>query len=93
VVGAIRVARALHLVSIAALVVVGLAIDARAWYWIGIVLAAALLLYEHSLVAPDDLSRLDAAFFTMNGMISISFFFFVLLDRLTRSPLFGLRLP
>jgi 4-hydroxybenzoate polyprenyltransferase len=93
VVGAIRVARALHLLSIAALVVVGLAIDARAWYWIGIVLAAALLLYEHSLVAPDDLSRLDAAFFTMNGMISISFFFFVLLDRLTRSPLFGLRLP
>ena len=93
VVGAIRVARILHVVSIAALVLVGIAIEARSWYWIGVALAGALLLYEHSLVAPDDLGRLDAAFFTMNGMISISFFFFVLLDRLTRSPLFGMRVP
>lgn len=90
---AIRVARILHVVSVVALLAVGFAIDARVWYWVGVALAAALLLYEHSLVAPGDLSRLDAAFFTMNGMISISFFFFVLLDRLTRSPLFGIRLP
>jgi 4-hydroxybenzoate polyprenyltransferase len=90
---AIRVARVLHLISVAALAAVGVAIDAHTWYWIGVALAAALLLYEHSLVSADDLSRLDAAFFTMNGMISISFFFFVLLDRLARSPLFGFRLP
>jgi 4-hydroxybenzoate polyprenyltransferase len=93
VVDAIRVARVLHVLSVVALIAVGFAIDAKAWYWIGVALAALLLLYEHSLVAPGDLSRLDAAFFTMNGMISISFFFFVLLDRLTRSPLLGLRLP
>jgi 4-hydroxybenzoate polyprenyltransferase len=93
IVDAIRVARVLHVISIVALAAVGVAIDAHTWYWIGVALAAALLLYEHSLVAADDLSRLDAAFFTMNGMISISFFFFVLLDRLARSPLFGLRLP
>jgi len=42
--------------------------------WAGVAAVAALLIYEHSLVAPDDLSRLDAAFFTMNGFISILFF-------------------
>jgi len=45
---------------------------------------AALLLYEHSLVRADDLSKLDAAFFTMNGIISITFFGFVLAERLVR---------
>ena len=74
----------LHIASIAALIAVGLIVGAGGWYWVGIGLAATLLLYEHSLVSPGDLSRLDAAFFTMNGMISIAFFFFVLLDRLTR---------
>jgi len=44
--------------------------------WLGIIVVAGLLAYEHSLVQPNDLSRLDAAFFTMNGYISISFLFF-----------------
>ena len=51
-------------------------------YGIGVLVAASLLLYEHSLVKPDDLRRLDAAFFTMNGVISIAFFIFVLAERL-----------
>jgi 4-hydroxybenzoate polyprenyltransferase len=89
----IRVARLMHVTSIVALAVVGLAVNAGAWYWVGTLLASALLMYEHSLVAPGDLSRLDAAFFTMNGMMSIMFFFFVLLDRLTRTSAFGLHLP
>jgi hypothetical protein len=42
-------------------------------------------------VSPDDLRRLDAAFFMMNGMISITFFFFVLLDRLSRVLAFNIR--
>jgi 4-hydroxybenzoate polyprenyltransferase len=42
--------------------------------WLGIAVVAALLSYEHSLVKPNDLSKLDAAFFAMNGYISISFF-------------------
>jgi 4-hydroxybenzoate polyprenyltransferase len=88
----IRVARLLHVVSIAALTAVGFAVDAGLWYWVGVALAALLLVYEHSLVEPGNLSRLDAAFFTMNGMISITFFFFVLLDRLTRATAFGPRL-
>ena len=41
---------------------------------------AGLLLYEHSLVSPRDTSRLDMAFFTMNGVISVTFFLFVLAD-------------
>lgn len=90
-IGAIRVARVLHVVSIAALIDVGLVTQAGGWYWLGIAVASALLLYEHSLVAPGDLSKLDAAFFTMNGMISIAFFFFVLLDRLMRGSAFGSR--
>ena len=82
--GAFRISRALHLLSIAALIAVGWATSAGVLYGIGVTVAAALLLYEHSLVSPGDLARLDAAFFTMNGIISITFFTFVLADRLVR---------
>jgi 4-hydroxybenzoate polyprenyltransferase len=51
-----------------------------ALYWICVAVVGALLLYEHLLVRPDDLRRLDAAFFTTNGVISLSFFAFVLAD-------------
>jgi 4-hydroxybenzoate polyprenyltransferase len=44
--------------------------------WLGIAVVAALLAYEHSLVKADDLSKLDAAFFAMNGYISMSFLLF-----------------
>jgi 4-hydroxybenzoate polyprenyltransferase len=50
-------------------------------YAAGVVIVALLLLYEHSLVHAHDLSRLDAAFFTMNGVISVVFFGFVLAER------------
>src|SRR5687767_9960272 len=88
---AILTARVLHLVSVISLVAVGIAVNAGGWYYAGVVLAAALLVYEHSLVSATDLSKLDAAFFTMNGMISIAFFFFVLIDRLARGALLGVR--
>jgi 4-hydroxybenzoate polyprenyltransferase len=80
--GALRVARALHLITVLSLAAVGAAVPAGWLYWVGVAVAAALLLYEHSLVKVDDLSRLDAAFFTMNGVISIVFFTFVLVERL-----------
>lgn len=51
-------------------------------YFAGVVVVAALLLYEHSLVKPNDLSRLDAAFFNMNGYISVTIFVFTLIDAL-----------
>jgi 4-hydroxybenzoate polyprenyltransferase len=82
--GALAVARVFHTLTVAALALVGLAADAGWLYAAGVVVAAALLLYEHSLVRAGDLSRLDAAFFTMNGIISIAFFGFVLAERLVR---------
>jgi 4-hydroxybenzoate polyprenyltransferase len=76
------VSRLLHLVTVAALTAT-LGIVGAGWIaWLGVFVAAALLAYEHSLVAPDDLTKLDAAFFTMNGIISITVFAFVLGDRL-----------
>jgi 4-hydroxybenzoate polyprenyltransferase len=82
--GSLAVARALHVMTVASLALVGVAAGAGWLYSIGVALAATLLLYEHSLVRVGDLSRLDAAFFTMNGVISIAFFGFVLAERLTR---------
>jgi 4-hydroxybenzoate polyprenyltransferase len=81
---AITIARVLHTLTVSSLVLVGLATSAGWLYWVGTAVAAGLLLYEHTLVAVDDLSRLNAAFFTMNGVISIVFFAFVLAERLVR---------
>ena len=79
---ALFLARLLHLTTIAALGAVGVAARAGAFYLIGLSVAASLLVYEHSLVKENDFTRLDAAFFTMNGVISIVFFGFVLTERL-----------
>ena len=84
---ALTIARALHVVTVCCLAMVGAATftgpsaSAGAFYALGVVVASGLLVYEHSLVKPDDFSRLDAAFFTMNGVISIVFFVCVLLER------------
>ena len=70
------IARVMH-VGVIALLAWLAASFALPWpAWIGIAVVAALLAYEHSLVKPNDLSKLDAAFFTLNGYISISFFLF-----------------
>lgn len=81
---ALVVARILHAGAVIALAAVGSAVGAGWLYWAGVAVVAALLLFEHSLVRVDDLSRLDAAFFTMNAIISIAFFSFVLAERLVR---------
>jgi 4-hydroxybenzoate polyprenyltransferase len=78
--GVFRGARLFHLGTLALLVAAGLGLDVGLLYWIGVAVVAALLGYEHSLVRPGDLRRLDAAFFTVNGVISIVFFWFVLGD-------------
>jgi 4-hydroxybenzoate polyprenyltransferase len=73
-------ARLFHLGTVVLLIVAGLGLPVNAWYWLGVAAVAALLAYEHSLVRPGDLRRLDTAFFTMNGVISVTFFAFVLVD-------------
>lgn len=74
------VARACHLATVAFLVAAGLGLDVGLLYWLGVAAVAALLAYEHSLVSPSDTSRLDTAFFTMNGVMSVTFLAFVLGD-------------
>jgi len=81
--GAFAGARISHAAAIACLVAAGLGLSVGALYWIGVAVVAALLVYEHILVRPGDLRRLDAAFFTMNGVISVAFAAFVILDAAT----------
>ena len=78
--GAFVGARVLHLTTLALLVAAGIGLHVGVPYWLGVIAVGGLLLYEHSLVRPGDLRRLDAAFFTMNGVISVAFFAFVLAD-------------
>ena len=80
--GVFRGARVLHLLTVWLLAAAGAGLDAGLWYWLGVAVVAALLLYEHLIVRPDDLHRLDAAFFTVNGVLSITFCVFVALDTL-----------
>jgi 4-hydroxybenzoate polyprenyltransferase len=80
--GVFRGARALHVLTVALLAAAGVGLGLGVAYWAGVVAVGALLLWEHSLVGPGNLRRLDAAFFTMNGVISVVFLGFVLLEAL-----------
>jgi 4-hydroxybenzoate polyprenyltransferase len=73
---ALWIARAMHFGVVALLSWLATSFALPWPAWLGIVVVAALLTYEHSLVKADDLSKLDAAFFTMNGYISMSFLLF-----------------
>lgn len=79
--GALRISRAMHAVMLLLLIAVGVLQGLHALYFLGVAVVAALIAYEQSLVRPDDLSRVDLAFFTLNGWVSVSLFAFVLLDR------------
>ena len=78
--GAFAGARAFHLLTVALLVAAGLGLAVGGAYWAGVAVVALLLVYEHSIVRPHDLRRLDAAFFTVNGVIALVFFGFVVVD-------------
>ena len=71
---ALTLARICHALTVALLAGVGLTMSLGWPYWIGLAVIIVMLLYEHSLVSPDDLSRLNVAFFNMNGYISITVF-------------------
>ena len=73
IVGALYSARGFHAVTVTFLILAGIAFDVNFVYFIGVAAAALLLAYEHSLISPTDLSKLGAAFFTMNGIIAIVF--------------------
>ncbi|HRP08454.1 MAG TPA: UbiA family prenyltransferase, partial [Gemmatimonadales bacterium] len=77
---AILAAKLLHGVTIPALALFGWAAGFGTWYLVGVAIAAVILAWEHHLVRPGDLSKLDAAFFTMNGVMSVTVFLFAFLD-------------
>jgi len=79
---AIILAKLLHGLTIPALALFGLGADFGAWYFVGLLVATGILVYEHRMVRPGDLTRLDAAFFTMNGVMSVTVFGFALIDRM-----------
>ena len=78
---AILVAKLLHGVALAALVAFGVGAGLGAAYYAGVAAGAAVIAWEHRLVRPGDLSRLNAAFFTANGIVSIVVFLGALIDR------------
>ncbi len=82
---ALRLARFFHVLMVLLLICVVLAFGLGKLAIAGVIVVGLLLAYEHSLVSVDDLSKLNAAFFTMNGVISVMFFFFVAGDLLLRA--------
>lgn len=81
----LNIAKVMHVFTVSALAVAGVTLDAGPLYYAGLALAAAILFYEHRLVSPKDLSKLNAAFFTMNGVMSVVFLIFVAADVLIGS--------
>jgi len=83
--GALRVARLLHVLMVACLLALVYSLGLGLLSLTGVAAVTGLLIYEHSLVKPNDLSRVDAAFFTMNGYVSMLFFIFWAADILWKS--------
>jgi 4-hydroxybenzoate polyprenyltransferase len=81
---AIFLAKLLHGITIPALALFGYGAGFGGYYYLGLIVATGILAYEHHLVRPGDLSRLDAAFFTMNGVMSVVVFGFALIDRVVK---------
>jgi 4-hydroxybenzoate polyprenyltransferase len=78
--GAFAGARLLHVATVVLLGAAGAGLNVGVAYWLGVVAVALLLAYEHSLVRPEDLRRLNAAFFTVNGVIALVFLGFVIVE-------------
>jgi 4-hydroxybenzoate polyprenyltransferase len=77
---ALRVSEFLHLLSATAVVLAGIYGQFGWWYWLGVLIFTGMLLYQHSIVKPNDLSRVNIAFMTANGIASVVFAGFVITD-------------
>ncbi|MBF0564309.1 MAG: UbiA family prenyltransferase [Nitrospirae bacterium] len=82
---AIMIARGFHILTWALLILNGLVFELGLFYYTGIVIVTFFLFYEHYIIKPNDLSRLNMAFFNMNGYISVTIFVFVLLEKTLNS--------
>lgn len=81
---ALKLARLFHIVTIAGFIGLFIVTSLHVWFVVGIIIASMILVYEHRLVSPNDLSKLNTAFFTMNGVLSVVVFSFTLLDLVMR---------
>ena len=79
---ALLLSRLLHSAMIGILLSIGLLFGLHLLYFVGLGVVTLLIVWEQSLVKPNDLSRVNLAFFTINGWVSVSLFVFVLLDRM-----------
>jgi 4-hydroxybenzoate polyprenyltransferase len=84
--GALRFARLLHMAMVLCLAALIRSLHLGLLALAGVAAILALLVYEHSLVKPHDLSRVNAAFFTMNGYVSVLFFLFWAADIFLKNP-------
>jgi 4-hydroxybenzoate polyprenyltransferase len=85
--GSLRISSAVHVVTMLLFVWYG-ALTGYGWlWWLGLALTAAVLVYEHAIVHADDLSRVNRAFFTANGVIGVALFAFALADLVFRQGL------
>lgn len=79
---ALLISRGLHVLTVSALLALGFNLHLSWFYWLGATVVSAMLIYEHSLVSEKDLSKVNAAFFTVNGVVSILAFLAILSDRI-----------
>ncbi len=77
---ALMVSNMLHVISAACVISAGVYGHFGIWYWIGVAFFCGLLIYQHTLVKPNDLQKVNLAFFTTNGIASVVFAIFVILD-------------
>lgn len=78
--GALKLARSIHFLSAAVLIIPGFLLESSMYYFVGWGIFSCLLVYQHTLVSENDLSRVNVAFFTTNGFASVLFLIFFMLD-------------
>jgi 4-hydroxybenzoate polyprenyltransferase len=83
--GALRLSSCFHVATVVFLALTGLSAKTRIFYWIGFAAVAVVLFWEHRIVSPKDLSRINKAFFDYNAYVSIGYFFTTVADVVLRS--------
>jgi 4-hydroxybenzoate polyprenyltransferase len=81
---ALRTAALTHVITLGLFIWFGATVHAGAWWWVGVAIVAVAFAYEHSLVKPNDLSKVNRAFFTANGIVGMVLFVFGLADLIAR---------
>lgn len=76
------VSKIFHFLTIFSLIILGIIFPVSFFYWIGILFAGGMLIYEHGLISENDVEKIDAAFFNVNGYVSIGLFICIVLDKI-----------